>query len=56
MSVKLFGVGEGALNGLLSSLIDFLAVWREAIFVDGIACVLPDVSIEFALLVFGTGA
>ena len=56
MSVELFGVGEGALDGFLSSLVDFLAVRRETVFVDGIAVVLPKVAIKFALVVLGTGA
>ena len=56
MSVELFGVGEGALDCFLSSLVDFLAVRRETVFVDGIAVVLPKVAIKFALVVLGTGA
>ena len=56
MPMKLFGVGEGALDGFLSSLVDFFAVRREAVFVGGIACVLPDMAVKFARLVFGAGA
>ena len=56
MSVELFGVGEGALDGFLSSLVDFLAVRRETVFVGGVACVLPDVAVDFALVVSRAGA
>ena len=56
MSVELFGVGEGALDGFLSSLVDFLAIRREAVFVDGIAGILPEVAVKLALVVLGAGA
>ena len=56
MAVELFGVSKGALDGFLSSFVDFFAIGCEAVFVGGVAGVLPDVAVKFALMVPRAGA
>jgi hypothetical protein len=56
MAVKLFGVGEGALHGLLAALVDPLAPGSEAMGIDAFARSRPDMAGDQAGGVAARGA
>ena len=55
MAVEFFGVGKAALDRLLASLVDLLALRCQSVAVDTLLGIIPDVAnqplVELALLV-----
>lgn len=54
--VKLFGIGEGSFDGFLAAFVDRFPPRRQAMSLDAVAGILPDVAIDHALVISSIGA